>query len=88
MKQNNTLTKLYLSNNKIGDVGAKAIAIALETNISLTTIYLSNNKIGHVGAKAIADALKINKELKIEIFLKNNKLISPKTKTGDTRLIF
>ena len=37
---NTSLTEIYLSGNKIGDEGAKAIGEALKVNTSLTKIYL------------------------------------------------
>ncbi len=59
-----TLTRLNKSFSNLGDVGAKAIADALETNRTLTTLFLSSNFIDFFkGVKAIADALKTNKTL-------------------------
>jgi len=40
--------------------GAKAIAIALNTNVTLKYLNLKNNKIGDLGAQAFAMALKKN----------------------------
>ena len=54
------MTELHLSENSIGDNGAKAIAEALKVNTVLTELHLSENSIGDDGAKAIAEALKDN----------------------------
>jgi Ran GTPase-activating protein (RanGAP) involved in mRNA processing and transport len=54
------VTTIYLSDNKIGDEGAAALADALKVNTFVTTIYLSRNEIGIEGAAALADALKVN----------------------------
>ena len=63
---NTSLTKLGLANfgsNKITDVGAKAIALALKENETLKSLDLAHNQITDVGAEAIALALKENKTL-------------------------
>jgi hypothetical protein len=89
LKTNITLTQLILGTNKINDIGAKAIAEAWNTNETLTQLILTNNNIGNAGATSLLDVLKIKKELKIKLYLDNNKLISPKTKiTTDTRIHF
>ena len=54
LKVNPVLTVLNLSDNSIGDNGAKSIAEALKVNPVLTDLSLGNNKIGVDGAKAIA----------------------------------
>ena len=54
------VTTLFLSNNSIGDEGAKAIAEALKVNAVLTSVDLQANSIRDDGAKAIAEALKVN----------------------------
>lgn len=56
-------TTLNLDNEVIGDVGATAIAIALQGNTALTTLELDSNNIGIRGATAIAEALKVNTAL-------------------------
>ena len=48
------LTKLYLTDNNIGDDGAKALAEALKVNAVLTELNLNWNEIGPVGAEALA----------------------------------
>lgn len=53
-----------LSENKIGDTGAKAIGEGLESNTSLEEFSISQNQIGPNGAKTIAVALKSNHTLR------------------------
>ena len=53
-----TITRLYFYGNKIGDIGAKALADALENNNKLIELDLNYNEIGMDGAKAITDLLK------------------------------
>ena len=45
LEKNNSLTKLDLSKNNIGDNGMNSLSIALEKNNSLTKLDLSWNKI-------------------------------------------
>ena len=66
---------MQLSDNDIGNDGAKAIADALKDIHSLEKLDLSRNKIGDDGAKAIADALKDNHTLK-SLFLFSNVISS------------
>ena len=66
------VTTLFLSNNSIGDEGAKAIAEALKVNAVLTKLSLGGNKIGDVGAKAIANALKLGTAVLTELDLQYN----------------
>jgi hypothetical protein len=54
------VTTLSLSDNNIGDEGAKAIEEALKVNAVVTELKLGGNEIGDEGAKAIAEALKVN----------------------------
>ena len=44
----------------IGDVGATALAAAIEKSVSLQNIWLSDNQITDVGAKALAAAIEIS----------------------------
>lgn len=71
IKNNNTIVKMNLDKNNIGDEGAKYIADALKTNTSLIELSLTHNLIGNEGAKHIADALKTNTSLK-ELNLSHN----------------
>jgi hypothetical protein len=67
--KNNTLTKLDLSNQHLGDVKVAEIAKALAHNTSLTHLNLSGNDIKDLNE--IIDALKVNKSL-IELDFSNN----------------
>ena len=52
---------MILSNNNVGDRGAKRIAAAIENcQILLQTLDLSHNKIGHRAALALGQALSCN----------------------------
>ena len=63
----------FLSLNKIGDEGAKAIADSLKSGMAVvTTLYLGYNSIGDEGAIVIAEALKINAVV-TKLWLGNNK---------------
>ena len=50
------LVSLNLSNNRIGSMGAVAVAKVLTINNNLQTISLACNKIHHGGAVALANA--------------------------------
>ncbi|CAF5228043.1 unnamed protein product [Rotaria magnacalcarata] len=50
------IKKLYLSNNQIGDEGAKIIASFLQSNTTLTMITLDQNEIGSDGEHFLIDA--------------------------------
>ncbi|GBG24321.1 Leucine-rich repeat serine/threonine-protein kinase 2 [Hondaea fermentalgiana] len=52
-----------LSDNGIGDKGAKALAKALETNTTLQLLGLNTNNIGSEGHTSLANALKQNRRL-------------------------
>merc|ERR1712150_132605 len=54
---------LYLSHNKIGDIGVTAISNVLKTNTVLAELRLFNNHIGVAGANALAGMLKLNTSL-------------------------
>ena len=47
LKENKTLTELYLDYSGIGDEGAKELAEALLVNDTLTLLDLSGNEIGN-----------------------------------------
>ena len=74
MIKNRTLTELNLSNNKIGDKGAQAIATVLASHLcSLVVLNLCNNKIGQEGVSLLGKALIQNKTLS-QIDLRLNRL--------------
>ncbi|XP_040604101.1 NLR family CARD domain-containing protein 3 isoform X4 [Mesocricetus auratus] len=57
------IQSLSLTENQIGNKGAKALARSLLVNRSLITLDLRSNTIGPQGAKALAEALKKNRTL-------------------------
>ncbi|EGV93629.1 Protein NLRC3 [Cricetulus griseus] len=57
------IQNISLTENQIGNKGAKALARSLLVNRSLITLDLRSNAIGPQGAKALADALKKNRTL-------------------------
>ncbi|MDF3047057.1 MAG: hypothetical protein K0R73_175 [Candidatus Midichloriaceae bacterium] len=63
LKEDETVTSLWLCDNNIGDEGAKYIAEALKGNRTITALSLSRNNIGDKGATALALALKANTNL-------------------------
>lgn len=63
LKKSNRIRYLDLSNNKIGDCGAKKIADLLKIHPTLEWLNLSNNCIGDEGIEGIADSLKTNSML-------------------------
>lgn len=68
------LLTLGLSNNLIGQGGARELANICMANLtSLTRLALESNLIGNLGLEAIVKALKKNTTLR-EIFLYNNDL--------------
>ena len=67
-------TELDLYMNSVGDVGAAALAKALEINPAITTLSLSNNDITDVGAAALAEALKAKNTALTTLDLSENKI--------------
>ncbi|KAJ1549942.1 hypothetical protein HK096_009572, partial [Nowakowskiella sp. JEL0078] len=66
---------LDLYDNNLGDLGALAIAEALNWNTSLEILYLSTNNIGPEGTKAISKSLCVNKALRLKVIsLGNNNI--------------
>lgn len=63
IRDNNTVTKLDLSDNNINSAGAIALSSGLKINTFLSELRLSINCISDKGAKAIAQALKNNTSL-------------------------
>lgn len=60
IRANAPLRELNLSNNKIGDKGAVALAELLGTHYHLRVVKIRWNKIRGNGGVAIAEALKVN----------------------------
>lgn len=63
LKENNTLTSVYLGKNYLGTIGAIAFADVLRKNRTLTSISLEEAEIPDTGAVALAKALKENQSL-------------------------
>ena len=66
-------SRCHLSNKKISDVGATAVAQALHHNSILWELDLSNNSVSDAGATAIAQALHHNSTLE-KLDLSNNSI--------------
>ncbi|CAF2724422.1 unnamed protein product [Rotaria sp. Silwood2] len=75
LRDNNTLEKLFLSHNKIGDDGAKYLARALsgDNNSTLKQITLCHNDITDQGIEYLAKMLESNKTL-THLWLASNKI--------------
>ena len=69
----NRISRLYLHNNNISDVGATDLAPALHHNSTLKELILSSNNISDVGATDLAQALHYNSTLN-ELNLNNNSI--------------
>ncbi len=63
-KKSKRLTTIWLSSNKIGDLGAAALGAALHTE-PFSEIILSSNVVGPSGASALAAALRANRTLTV-----------------------
>eukprot|EP00930_Biecheleria_cincta_P039989 TRINITY_DN27436_c0_g1_i1.p1 TRINITY_DN27436_c0_g1~~TRINITY_DN27436_c0_g1_i1.p1 ORF type:complete len:650 (+),score=136.78 TRINITY_DN27436_c0_g1_i1:61-2010(+) len=72
-KSNNKLEVLDLNNVRVGDTGARRIALALVENSLLRRLDLAFNSIGPEGAEAFASALEKNYTLQ-ELDLRDNEL--------------
>ncbi len=73
LKENSSLTELYLSLCNVGDQSATGLAEALQINTSLTELDLSHNNIGAHGATGLAAALQKNKSL-TKLYLSDNNI--------------
>ena len=49
-----------LTNKRVTDVGAPALALAVVRSTSLTNVHLRDNRVTDVGASAFKDAVAIN----------------------------
>jgi len=73
LKVNNTVTRVDLSSNEIGDDGAAALVHGLSDETSFVThLTLASNNIGSRGALAFDELLKVNTTI-MEIDLSDNK---------------
>jgi len=72
LKQNQQLTYLSLSDNKITSSGAKQVAQLITRCDTLTELYLANNEIDNEGAKALVKTIKERSDFK-NVDLDNNK---------------
>lgn len=66
------LRKLWLSRNKIGEQGAKAMAQAIAVNTSLVMIDLQDNNIPDQGSRRIAESISENHKLKVLLLWGND----------------
>ena len=60
---NSNIINLDLSQNEIGNIGAKYLADYIKFNNSIEILNLSENQIGEEGAKYFGEALKVNSSL-------------------------
>ena len=60
-----TISCIYFGGNKIGNIGAKILSVALIGENSLKELHLERNAIGDIGAQALSDALKKNEYLDV-----------------------
>lgn len=63
LKKNTSVKRLILSQNKIGDAGAKCIAEVLKVNSRIIQLDLVNNDVGDEGAKFLSLALETNRSV-------------------------
>jgi len=66
------LNTLYLSSNRTGDLGAKSLAFALESNKSLKVLTLNYNRINDLGLCLLAEGLDSNNSLLCLTLFGNN----------------
>ena len=64
--------KLYLCDNRVGQLGASSLSTALNYNTTLKELSLGNNHIGDEGARHLADALTHNSTLEMLNLEKNS----------------
>ena len=60
---NKGLTRLDISGNLIGDMGAQALGLSLRTNRTITALSTDKNRIGVAGLKGLRGALYGNKKI-------------------------
>jgi Ran GTPase-activating protein (RanGAP) involved in mRNA processing and transport len=85
LRNNTTLEELNISRNKIGPLGALALATMLKENTTLNKLVLNHNDIGDTGAIALFQALEINTRL-ISLFLVRTNVTHSSAKAAYTML--
>lgn len=73
MKENNTLTELFISHNDLSGMSGEAFIKSLSGKTSLKSLALNNCKIGLPQIRALAEVLKDADQMK-ELYLYSNKL--------------
>ncbi|CAF1245015.1 unnamed protein product [Didymodactylos carnosus] len=73
---NSTLTEISFSNNQLGDIGVKILALYLKRYNNLSYIDLSSNNVTDVGLYKIANMLTKNRTL-IKLNLNGNQIRDP-----------
>merc|ERR1712227_244140 len=71
LKINSKLQTLWLFQNQVGDVGAKALGEALKINKTLTHLSIAQNHFGDDGAIPFAQAVKQNKVIDTLVLIAN-----------------
>jgi Ran GTPase-activating protein (RanGAP) involved in mRNA processing and transport len=64
LKTNESITLLWIPDNKYGETGCTALAEMLAENKSLTKLCMFGHQLGMKGAVALSNALKVNVTLK------------------------
>lgn len=65
LRENDSVTKVKLSNNCFESDGARALADLLVSNTRITILELANNTIGDVGLQYLSEMLKVNNTLRV-----------------------
>eukprot|EP00567_Pseudictyota_dubia_P014321 CAMPEP_0197441106 /NCGR_PEP_ID=MMETSP1175-20131217/7455_1 /TAXON_ID=1003142 /ORGANISM="Triceratium dubium, Strain CCMP147" /LENGTH=390 /DNA_ID=CAMNT_0042971333 /DNA_START=269 /DNA_END=1441 /DNA_ORIENTATION=+ len=73
LRHNTNVTKLYLGDNNISDIGAKDVAEMLRLNATITELWLDSTKITDFGMKALAEMLQTNASV-THLWMDNNKI--------------
>ena len=85
--ERSNLEWLNLSDNRISETGATAVAEMLEINDQLTHLWLETNRINDRGAEAIAVALEKSNRTLEQLSLSGNKYISDESVPALIRMI-
>eukprot|EP01125_Pyxidicula_operculata_P004444 TRINITY_DN1684_c0_g1_i2.p1 TRINITY_DN1684_c0_g1~~TRINITY_DN1684_c0_g1_i2.p1 ORF type:complete len:115 (-),score=7.69 TRINITY_DN1684_c0_g1_i2:80-424(-) len=65
LKENTTITRLYIDRNEFTNTGVKELTDLLATNSTITELDIGSNDIGVEGVKHISEMVKTNTTLKI-----------------------